>query len=346
MKVLRGMYFSGCRIVATDRVAVLSIRAGPWTKVRRALAHPIFAGDCCFHVYGDTEEKVGNAGKRMMARRTRKSERKSQRVKSRVQVRFGANDEYGGRERHRMYIRDGYSAVSAFGNPFLFLLPPTPVFHRQGRLVMNLPHQHQPHDRPRIPRKRRRLALSCIECRRRKVRCDRDQPCHNCRASLAQCVYETYANSEYINRQPPATSSPSTAGPGNHVAAPTEYSRDGFATGGHAQHTNYPIVSQIEAAAAGETTSPHNFSSNPARSSHGATGSGLDLRYQLLKDRPADPPLQPGLDESGWHILKQQVGLKDSDVPLNKHRPPRWSEWLGTAPEVWLINDYVLTTLY
>lgn len=39
-------------------------------------------------------------------------------------------------------------------------------------------------------RKRRRPAHSCLECRRRKVRCDRNKPCAQCSAhQVASCVY-------------------------------------------------------------------------------------------------------------------------------------------------------------
>jgi hypothetical protein len=40
-------------------------------------------------------------------------------------------------------------------------------------------------------RKRRRPAVSCIECRRRKVRCDRAKPCGQCTAhNTPLCTYE------------------------------------------------------------------------------------------------------------------------------------------------------------
>jgi hypothetical protein len=51
------------------------------------------------------------------------------------------------------------------------------------------------------PRKRRRPALSCVECRRRKIKCDRRMPCSHCmqlRSTL--CAYpETHSN--VINRR-------------------------------------------------------------------------------------------------------------------------------------------------
>ena len=44
-------------------------------------------------------------------------------------------------------------------------------------------------------RKRRRPAHSCVECRRRKVRCDRNKPCAQCTAhKFVPCVYEDGQN--------------------------------------------------------------------------------------------------------------------------------------------------------
>jgi hypothetical protein len=43
---------------------------------------------------------------------------------------------------------------------------------------------------PKKPaRARRRPVVSCEECRRRKVKCDRTHPCNHCRQLKAQCHY-------------------------------------------------------------------------------------------------------------------------------------------------------------
>ncbi|KAJ5392658.1 transcriptional regulator family: Fungal Specific TF [Penicillium cosmopolitanum] len=48
---------------------------------------------------------------------------------------------------------------------------------------------------PRIIRKRRRPAHSCVECRRRKVRCDRNKPCGQCVSHGApSCNYADHVN--------------------------------------------------------------------------------------------------------------------------------------------------------
>jgi Fungal Zn(2)-Cys(6) binuclear cluster domain len=61
-------------------------------------------------------------------------------------------------------------------------------------------------------RKRRRPALSCVECRRRKIKCDRNEPCNYCKRSPSiTCVYGT-PHSTYRTYLPSASSvSPSSA---------------------------------------------------------------------------------------------------------------------------------------
>ena len=43
------------------------------------------------------------------------------------------------------------------------------------------------------PRRRRRPALSCFECRRRKIKCDRQDPCTHCVATKTPCLFRNFA---------------------------------------------------------------------------------------------------------------------------------------------------------
>lgn len=81
-----------------------------------------------------------------------------------------------------------------------------------------------------IPRKRRRPALSCEQCRRRKVRCDREMPCGPCTKSQPSldCEY-VYEGKAALNARIDASrlsehESPPPGAPG--VAAPSS-STDG-----------------------------------------------------------------------------------------------------------------------
>src|ERR1700749_211385 len=56
--------------------------------------------------------------------------------------------------------------------------------------------------------KRRRLALSCVACRRRKVKCDRTYPtCVRCQKAGATCDYVSYTKQD-INLPTPSDESP------------------------------------------------------------------------------------------------------------------------------------------
>ncbi|KAJ5603047.1 hypothetical protein N7537_006003 [Penicillium hordei] len=43
-------------------------------------------------------------------------------------------------------------------------------------------------------RRRNRVIQSCLECRRRKMKCDRENPCQNCRSLQQQCIYVNSVN--------------------------------------------------------------------------------------------------------------------------------------------------------
>lgn len=46
---------------------------------------------------------------------------------------------------------------------------------------------------PATEKKRRRPPLSCEQCRKRKIRCDRTQPCANCvKSNIPSCTYAPY----------------------------------------------------------------------------------------------------------------------------------------------------------
>lgn len=57
-------------------------------------------------------------------------------------------------------------------------------------------------------RKRRRTRLSCMECHRRKVRCDRNDPCGRCMGAEIRCVYK--ADGDECSTRGNSTESPSS----------------------------------------------------------------------------------------------------------------------------------------
>ncbi|KAF2646535.1 hypothetical protein P280DRAFT_544881 [Massarina eburnea CBS 473.64] len=60
--------------------------------------------------------------------------------------------------------------------------------------------------RQQAPRRRRRPAVSCVLCRRRKIRCNRETPCSNCvRSKTDTCVYDNVPNTISSLQGPPST---------------------------------------------------------------------------------------------------------------------------------------------
>jgi hypothetical protein len=46
-----------------------------------------------------------------------------------------------------------------------------------------------------MPRRRRRAAQSCLMCRQRKIKCDRNNPCAPCVAAKHRCLFKVYSDS-------------------------------------------------------------------------------------------------------------------------------------------------------
>lgn len=56
------------------------------------------------------------------------------------------------------------------------------------------------------------LPISCNECRRRKIRCDRVQPCKNCSNKSIPCTYPSKFRSIEINKLNPTTNAETSMG--------------------------------------------------------------------------------------------------------------------------------------
>lgn len=66
---------------------------------------------------------------------------------------------------------------------------------------------------PAQVRRRRRPAFSCVQCRARKVRCDRDSPCSQCvKTKSIECTYASVSRVPHVglHPQPPAPSIPAS----------------------------------------------------------------------------------------------------------------------------------------
>ncbi|RSL84584.1 hypothetical protein CEP51_003820 [Fusarium floridanum] len=163
----------------------------------------------------------------------------------------------------------------------------------------------------RLPRRRRRPALSCTECRRRKIRFYRE-PRENTRTAQQPLSPSTEGLSP-VSRFPQST--------------PTGQIDDTSSI----QVPSAPATEQLGTSRL--STNGRNDENTPI-SSHNEEPRLRDLllRVQKLENSSASNPLR-GLSETGRTILARQSGLQNSQVILNKTRILRWSHWMGTAPE-------------
>ncbi|KAI1762435.1 hypothetical protein GGR53DRAFT_418680 [Hypoxylon sp. FL1150] len=197
------------------------------------------------------------------------------------------------------------------------------------------------------PRKRRRPALSCLECRRRKIKCDRNEPCAHCVASRSQCTFKVYRHDPVVAPQPLLT--PSASLGAATANAPTPVSQPSL-TDANTCTDNQAPTRQFN-----PYTAPRVATATAAVRGHHDTLKIASRSYNLPQREAQDAeniqavlqdPLQlvqspetsaAGLGrrrpESGQGILERQPGIQDSHVILKKTRVLNWSDWIGQTQE-------------
>lgn len=164
-------------------------------------------------------------------------------------------------------------------------------------------------------RRRRRPALSCLECRRRKIRCDRNDPCGHCVVSRNQCTYRLF-NAASRNRE----SSGSPRRDRESESLPTQPASPATTGRGRSDALQIP----------GGASDP--------TPSEGVTLILRDMvmRVQRLEQSIASNSNTASRSPSTNDILSRTSGARESQtqVVLKKARMWRWSDWMGEAPEV------------
>lgn len=101
------------------------------------------------------------------------------------------------------------------------------------------PSQGRPHTPTRPRGKRARPSISCLECRRKKLRCDRVQPCMQCKKSRREALC-SFANGPPLARPGPAVN----IQPRLEQATPLQARGYGAGVAGslpHGSHSETPI---------------------------------------------------------------------------------------------------------
>ncbi|KAI1345720.1 hypothetical protein F5Y01DRAFT_299675 [Xylaria sp. FL0043] len=189
------------------------------------------------------------------------------------------------------------------------------------------------------PRRRRRPALSCLTCRRRKIKCDRASPCARCVSTNTRCTYRLSSETAAIPAHSPGrTERPVNASPRTSPLPLTRVVNGDESTPGHEHYSSAPRVYAIPPSAP-QAECPVGPSHNGLlNSTHTQASDFQDLRQRVRRLEKTSVSSQiHGLAETGRHILTRQAGLRDSEISLKKTRLLRWSDWMGTAPEFQLV---------
>lgn len=149
------------------------------------------------------------------------------------------------------------------------------------------------------PRKRRRPALSCAECRRRKIKCDRNSPCNQClRFKSPRCTFN-----DEPSGQPLVAPNTTTAVIGSHQHYPVEsHKSEWFATISGTDRSS-GVIEPTPAAPPYYPLTPGSLSGTQAGQSHGMARIGV-LRQEPLPSRPV------GSEETGDECTKAAPDLE------------------------------------
>ncbi|KAK3311212.1 uncharacterized protein B0T15DRAFT_482296 [Chaetomium strumarium] len=216
--------------------------------------------------------------------------------------------------------------------------------------------EKQPQQQP-PPRRRRRPALSCRECRRRKVKCDHNTPCAHCVRHKTQCIYKPfrrYGEQAEDDRPPqhlnpesepgssrPSSASPPSGIPGVQVLVPELQPAE------HANNAHESAMGQIHGHQHAAAPSSQPLSArHPDRGEHSLQGL-LSLLLQKLKENPtsgaAEGSVSPSVNRLSEAVLPrgsdplaprpQEASQQEWQAVLNKPRDWGRSRWVSKAPE-------------
>ena len=209
-----------------------------------------------------------------------------------------------------------------------------------------------------VIRRRRRPALSCRECRRRKIRCDHSSPCAHCVRHKTQCVYKPFAYDEPSAHPGAGPGSPRTTAtaspPPVRISSSPQLQASGTAaasTGTATQSVNVSVPGSVNYYAL-EQPAPLPGPEQPDQGGQGpsqraptqATLCEIVRRIRNLEESAAsragtdDSPTLNGLSQAsrdGRSVAPQQPppGTQEWQPVLNKPRDWGRTRWLGDATE-------------
>jgi hypothetical protein len=191
-------------------------------------------------------------------------------------------------------------------------------------------------------RRRKRPSRSCVECRRRKIKCDRNNPCAHCTSTKTRCVYKTFHNTPVDIQQADQDGSwvnlPQLLADASSSSATDRSNRSEIAPRVTNQASSSCPATLPPSVTAEQSTTPNAINQENRHVLHQAQDAEQDygdLSRPIPQPEASSVP-EPmfGFSETARQILARQSGLQDSQIILNKTRILRWSHWMGMAQEV------------
>ncbi|KAK0620882.1 fungal-specific transcription factor domain-containing protein [Immersiella caudata] len=172
---------------------------------------------------------------------------------------------------------------------------------------------------PTEPRRRNRPALSCIQCRTRKIRCDRMEPCASClKSKIVNCTYEEARRPKpRLWRLSPTADPDSPTSDSNLPRFPAgatfAFRPDAPPTSSAATGLQYATsAASLPGVRSSETGSVSSSSAHPADAGPQTSGStaALEDRVRQLEQQLADA------------LKRRDTGIQPPGVPQRSHSAP------------------------
>jgi hypothetical protein len=191
----------------------------------------------------------------------------------------------------------------------------------------------------RLTHQRRRAVLSCLECRRRKIKCSRTEPCAQCvLSSHPRCVYNLHGNAPVIQEQQQQRGHVlplnSTLNKASEIS-PAPSTQENPGTSADKSDTDRLIGRAVIEVANVNVPSVqviHNSSQLPKQNAQ-ETLQDVLTRLQVA-EKPSVSSSIRELTVTSRDILERQSGLQNSQIILHKSKIMSWSHWISTAHEV------------
>ncbi|XWW94364.1 hypothetical protein V2A60_002307 [Cordyceps javanica] len=187
----------------------------------------------------------------------------------------------------------------------------------------------QPHSEVR---RRRRRVLSCMACRRRKIKCNREHPCQHCTETQQACNYQAPPSPQLWQAASKVAERPRSNNWRSVIFSSGSNTPDSFADGSLPHHEAAAAPVQPPAVL---QSPPASQPAPPAAADHPERGPDTRGGGAFLSQLP----------QRDDRIFARKSAAHDSQIVLDKTRILRWSHWMGAGQEFGPIFTCYLETL-